>query len=173
MKHNMCWQGCATACYFHTLLTTPCCFQTEGYLFALQLFNKRQLVCKFNQVKVSKKQVHACCVPITLALLVLMFRSCMQQCLTLHCCHASTLLCFLIAILVACHTQEQKAPTTPKVKIFKLLLDTYVYSNALGTFVPLPNMPPRLPAQLCSAAKALQEIEQGKPKLEDPVQLAL
>lgn len=69
--------------------------------------------------------------------------------------------------------QEQKAPTKAKVKVFKLLLDTYVYSATLGTFVKLPNMPPQLPAQLFSAAKALQEIEQGKFNLNYPVCLAV
>ena len=55
--------------------------------------------------------------------------------------------------------QGQKSFTRTKVKICKLLLDTYIYSAALGTFVLLPNMPPELPAKLCAAAKALQGIE--------------
>lgn len=60
----------------------------------------------------------------------------------------------------ACHLQEK---STPESKVFKLLLDTYVYNVPLGTFVPLPNIPAELPLQLCSAAKALQAIDQGKP----------
>ena len=51
------------------------------------------------------------------------------------------------------------------VKSFKLLLVTYVYDAMLGTFLPLPEMPLQLPAQLCSAARALQAIESGKPML--------
>lgn len=66
-------------------------------------------------------------------------------------------------VWVACHLQEKSSPPVSKVKVFKLLLDTYVYNVRLGTFVPLPNMPAELPFQLCSAAKALQAIDQGKP----------
>lgn len=74
-----------------------------------------------------------------------------------------------INLLVACQLQEQNAPTTTKHKVFKLLLETYVYSAALGTFVPLPQMPVQLPAQLCSAATALQGVDQG----EHPAQWCL
>lgn len=94
-----------------------------------------------------------------------------HQCTILHFCHA---MCCLPSVLphlqLGCmsHMQEQTAPSTTKVKVFKLLLDTYVYSTALGTFIPLPSMPPKLPAQLCAAAKALQEIEHGKPKALPP-----
>lgn len=42
-----------------------------------------------------------------------------------------------------------------------------MYSAALGTFVPLPQMPLQLPAQLCSAAKALQAVDQGKYSTSD------
>lgn len=66
---------------------------------------------------------------------------------------------------VACHLQDKITPLDSKVRVFKLLLDTYVYNVQLGTFVPLPNMPAELPLQLCSAAKALQAIDQGKPDM--------
>lgn len=67
-----------------------------------------------------------------------------------------------LTLSVACQLQEQNPPTNTKRKLFKLLLETYVYSAALDTFVPLPQMPMQLPAQLCSAAKALQGVDQGK-----------
>lgn len=58
-----------------------------------------------------------------------------------------------LTLLVACQLQEQNTPTKTKRKVFKLLLETYVYSAALGTFVVV---------QLCSAAKALQAVDQGE-----------
>ena len=64
-------------------------------------------------------------------------------------------------ITCACPVQDQKFSTENKIKVFKLLLDTYIYSAARGTYVPLPNMSPEVPAQLCAAAKALRGIEQG------------
>lgn len=140
-------------------------------LTKLQLSNKRQLICKVSQVKMSKVQVHAYCFShCTSTTATLLFCRYTQQCTTLHfrpniCCLLSVL---LVCNLVACHMQEQTSPSTTKVKVFKLLLDTYIYSAALGTFIPLPSMPPKLPAQLCAAAKALRAIEHGKPKPPHP-----
>ena len=61
--------------------------------------------------------------------------------------------------------QEQGLNTGSTVNVFTLLLATYVYDGALGTFVPLSEVPLHLPAQLCSAARALQAIQQGKLRL--------
>ena len=62
--------------------------------------------------------------------------------------------------------QEHDASSTSEAKVFRLLLDTYIYTAPLGTFVPMPSMPAQLPAQLCSAARALQAIDQGKSQLK-------
>lgn len=65
-----------------------------------------------------------------------------------------------------CCVQEQSAYTETTVNVITLLLATYVYDAALGAFVPLPAVPLQLPAQLCSAARALQAIEQGMLRLQ-------
>ena len=64
--------------------------------------------------------------------------------------------------VLACHLQEHNAPTKIRAKVLKLLLETYMYSAVLHTFVLLPNMPTQLPTQLCAAAKALQAVDQGE-----------
>lgn len=58
--------------------------------------------------------------------------------------------------------QEQTSSPAIKVRTFKLLLVTYVYNEAVGTFFQLPPMPSKLPTQVQSAANALQAINQGK-----------
>ena len=96
----------------------------------------------------------------------------------IECCTSAVLLIFSAAIyfarplaqshesiLVKCYLQGHNDPSKSKVKFFKLLLDKYVYSESLGTFVPMPSMPAQLPMQLCSAARALQAIDQGKSQL--------
>lgn len=47
------------------------------------------------------------------------------------------------------------------VRLFKVLLSTYVYDDTLGTFVLLSDLPSGLPMQLHLATEALQAIEQG------------
>ena len=129
----------------------------------MQLVNKRQVIRKIHQVKMCTE--YTVSDTLSLSLPCICSSDPWQQSTALY----LLLRCYLIARLILCqHTvlQEQNATADTKVKILTFLLATYVHNPALGTFVPLPNTPAQLPAQLLSAAQALQAIDQGKPKLK-------
>lgn len=116
----------------------------------VQLINKRQVISKVSRLKLSTKHTVSN-----------MLSPCCSEDIcsnALFCAPSFSYLSQSQCTVVQGHNDH----TTTEVNSFKLLLVTYVYNAALFTFVPLPEMPPQLPAQLCSAARALQAIEQGK-----------
>ena len=121
-------------------------------LTIMQLVNKRQILSRVHEVKVSRKaQVH------------------LQQCqhaVQQHCCDllASNSQQWETAVGIdtctPCHLQDDGSIPCNTVRIFGMLLTTYQYSTD-GTFVALPAMPLDLPLQVSRAKQALHAINQG------------
>ena len=48
-------------------------------------------------------------------------------------------------------------------KVFVLLLTTHYYDDRAAAFVPVPDMPATLPAQMQAAKQALRAVDAGQP----------